>query len=90
MAYVDGLLADGERIVRRAHQHWFVLVWDVTLGGLRRSSWPLIAGIIRLLNIDDSGILMDHPRLGRRLFSSSSASRRCAWGWLQLPEPRSS
>ena len=28
MAYVDGLLADGERVVRRARQHWFVMVWD--------------------------------------------------------------
>lgn len=28
MPYTDTLLANGERIVRRAHQHWFVLVWN--------------------------------------------------------------
>jgi len=28
MPYTDTLLANGERIVRRSHQHWFVLVWN--------------------------------------------------------------
>ena len=32
MAYIDGLLASGERIVRREHQHWFVLVADAFYG----------------------------------------------------------
>ena len=32
MAYIDGLLASGERPVRRAHQHWFVLVADAAYG----------------------------------------------------------
>ena len=26
-SYTDSLLANGERILRREHQHWFVLVW---------------------------------------------------------------
>ena len=26
--YTDTLLANGERIVRREHQHWFVLIWN--------------------------------------------------------------
>jgi hypothetical protein len=32
MAYIDGLLASGERPVRREHQHWFVLVADAFYG----------------------------------------------------------
>jgi hypothetical protein len=32
MAYIDGLLASGERMVRREHQHWFVLVADAAYG----------------------------------------------------------
>ncbi|HET9346101.1 MAG TPA: PH domain-containing protein [Candidatus Limnocylindrales bacterium] len=32
MAYIDGLLASGERPVRREHQHWFVLVADAAYG----------------------------------------------------------
>jgi len=32
MAYIDGLLASGERMVRREHQHWFVLVADAFYG----------------------------------------------------------
>lgn len=31
MGYTETLLASGERIVRRAHQHWFVLVWNARL-----------------------------------------------------------
>ena len=32
MAYIDGLLASGERLIRRSHQHWFVLVADAFYG----------------------------------------------------------
>jgi hypothetical protein len=32
MAYIDGLLASGERPIRREHQHWFVLVGDAFYG----------------------------------------------------------
>jgi hypothetical protein len=27
MGYADTLLASGERIIRIAHQHWFILIW---------------------------------------------------------------
>ena len=33
MSYTDGLLATGERIIRREHQHPFVLIWD-SRGGI--------------------------------------------------------
>jgi hypothetical protein len=32
MAYTDTLLANGERITRREHQHWFVLIWTARYG----------------------------------------------------------
>jgi hypothetical protein len=32
MGYMEGLLADGERIERRAHQHWFVMVANERFG----------------------------------------------------------
>lgn len=41
MGYADSLLASGERIVRKAHQHWFVLVW--------RARWAVLGLIIALL-----------------------------------------
>lgn len=41
MGYADSLLASGERIVRNAHQHWFVLVW--------RARWAVLGLIIALL-----------------------------------------
>ena len=58
MSYADGLLASGERIIRIAHQHWFVLIW--------RARWAILAIIIaalaggfRALNSDQSGFLWD-------------------------------
>ena len=38
MAYIDSLLATGERIVRRERQHWFVL--------LGRARWGLVAIVL--------------------------------------------
>ncbi len=32
MAYIDNMLASGERLLRRDHQHWFVLVADARYG----------------------------------------------------------
>jgi Bacterial PH domain/Short C-terminal domain len=32
MAYIDSMLASGERPIRRDHQHWFVLVADARYG----------------------------------------------------------
>ena len=56
MSYSDSLLASGERVMRVAHQHWFVLVW--------RARWAILAIIIaalaggfRVLNSDQNGFL---------------------------------
>lgn len=43
MAYIDGMLASGERPILREHQHWFVLVADARYGILA------IVGAILLL-----------------------------------------
>jgi hypothetical protein len=32
MAYIDNMLASGEQLIRRDHQHWFVLVADARYG----------------------------------------------------------
>ena len=44
MGYADTLLASGERIVRRAHQHWFMLVWNG-----RYAIFALLIGLIGLV-----------------------------------------
>ena len=44
MGYTDSLLASGERIVVREHQHWFVLAWNSRQGFL-----AIIAAIVLLL-----------------------------------------
>ncbi len=57
MAYVDGLLSGGERVIRRARQHWFIMVWN--------SRWAVAAivlafvgGVVKLFNLSDAGALM--------------------------------
>jgi len=56
MGYTESLLASGERVVRSAHQHWFILIW--------RARWAvfglliaLVMTILRLINKDTSGFL---------------------------------
>jgi uncharacterized membrane protein YdbT with pleckstrin-like domain len=58
MGYTESLLASGERIVRIAHQHWFILVW--------RARWAvagvaiaILLTILRLIQPDASGLLWD-------------------------------
>jgi hypothetical protein len=58
MGYADTLLASGERIIRIAHQHWFILIW--------RARWAVfglliavLLTILRLVNPDASGLLWD-------------------------------
>ena len=56
MAYVDSLLADGERVVRRARQHWFIMVWNARWAVLALIL-AIVGGVVRLLNASDSGII---------------------------------
>ncbi len=42
-SYTDSLLANGERILRREHQHWFVLLWNA-----RYAVLGVIVGILLL------------------------------------------
>jgi uncharacterized membrane protein YdbT with pleckstrin-like domain len=58
MGYTESLLASGERIVRVAHQHWFILLW--------RARWAVIGlgialllTVLRLIQPDASGTLWD-------------------------------
>jgi hypothetical protein len=44
MAYIDSMLASGERPVRRDHQHWFVLIADARWGIL-----AIVAAILLLI-----------------------------------------
>jgi hypothetical protein len=44
MAYIDSMLASGEQIVRRDHQHWFVLLADARYGIL-----AILAAILLLI-----------------------------------------
>jgi hypothetical protein len=57
MAYVDGLLADGERVVRRARQHWFIMVWNARWA-VAALILAVVGLVIRLMNSGDSGLLM--------------------------------
>lgn len=58
MAYVDGLLADGERVVRRARQHWFVMVWDARWS-VAAIVLALVGAVVKLLNLNGSGLALD-------------------------------
>jgi uncharacterized membrane protein YdbT with pleckstrin-like domain len=55
MGYADTLLASGERILRIAHQHWFVLVW--------KARWAVLGLVIAIaltfarVVVGDSGTL---------------------------------
>jgi Bacterial PH domain/Short C-terminal domain len=49
MAYIDSMLASGERPLRREHQHWFVLVAD--------AAWGIVAIVIALVLLVLSGNL---------------------------------
>ena len=44
MAYIDSMLASGERLIKRDHQHWFVLVADARYGIL-----AIVAAVLLLI-----------------------------------------
>lgn len=82
MGYVDTLLASGERVVRKAHQHWFIMVW--------RAKWAalgLVLGvlflILKFVNANNTGPLWD--LLGwATLVLIVIGLAALAWGWLQF------
>jgi hypothetical protein len=53
MAYIDSLLASGERPIKREHQHWFVLVAD--------AAWGILALVIAIGLLVLSGNLGQGP-----------------------------
>lgn len=57
MSYVDTMLASGERILRREHQHWFMLLW-----GSRLALAAMVLALVLLLvrgASNATGTLMD-------------------------------
>ncbi len=63
MGYADTLLASGERIVRIAHQHWFILIW--------RARWAVFGLLIAVAAHDPAAgqprcqrPAVGHPGLG--------------------------
>ncbi len=81
MAYIDGKLASGERVLRREHQHWFVLVADARYGIL-----AIVAAILLLIlraaartsGDVDRIIGLCRPRARLRRARSTSAGRSFA------------
>ena len=81
MPYIDGKLASGERVLRREHQHWFVLVADARYGIL-----AIVAAILLLIlrgAARTTGQFDAHHRAGSSSPSCSaglptSAGRSCA------------
>lgn len=80
MSYSDSLLASGERIVRRAHQHPFILAW--------RARWAVLAVALGLLFLvlrgATSGTGTAWDVLGWITLGLVVAGvLALAWGWLQ-------
>jgi hypothetical protein len=55
MSYADSLLASGERIVLRQHQHPFMMVWNARYS-IIAIALALIAGVLRLMTGNPDGI----------------------------------
>lgn len=79
MAYVDGLLSDGERIVRRARQHWFVMVWHARWA-VAAVILAVVGGVVRLLNGGEGPLMAVLGWVVLALLVVGLAS--LAWGWL--------
>jgi len=80
VSYADSLVADGERIVRRARQHWFVLIWNARWAIL--SLVTAIALIIMRAAIpQNSGVLTFLSWVTLVLFVVGMVA--IGWGWLR-------
>jgi hypothetical protein len=59
MAYIDSLLASGERPIKREHQHWFILVANAAYGVIAlviALALLFISGNLEILTASESGI----------------------------------
>lgn len=80
MGYTDSMLASGERIVLRQHQHWFILVGNARFGILATVGAILLVILRRLGN--GSGMLWDILGwITLILFVGGLAM--LAWSWLR-------
>lgn len=80
MGYTDSLMASGERIVRRARQHWFMLLW--------RSRWAALAialaVVLLIVRIVSGGNGLFFDLLGWATLALVVVGiAYIAWGWLQ-------
>jgi uncharacterized membrane protein YdbT with pleckstrin-like domain len=80
MGYTDSLLASGETIVRREHQHWFVLAWNAK-NGLLAIVAAIVLVAIRVV-VNQSNTLLDivgYVALALLVLGLLIV----LWGWLQ-------
>ena len=75
--YAESLLASGERVLRRAHQHWFVFVCQRALGVFALIASAVLDGAPRLAQ--RHGRDLEHPRLDHARGCSCSASLSFLW-----------
>jgi hypothetical protein len=80
MSYTDSLLASGEQIVRRARQHWFVMVWNARWAVV--AILAAIALIIMRALIGGSGPLLDLLGWATAILFLVGLAV-IAWGWLR-------
>jgi hypothetical protein len=80
MSYTDSLLASGELIVRRARQHWFVMVWNARWAVV--AILAAIALIIMRALIGGSGPLLDLLGWATAILFLVGLAV-IAWGWLR-------
>ena len=80
MSYTETLLASGERIVRRAHQHWFMLVWNGKTAVLAL----VIALVLLIVKIASGGTGLFFDLLGwATLILFVLGAAWIGWGWLR-------
>lgn len=79
-SYSESLLSSGERVVRSAHQHWFMLLW--------RSRWAVVAialaVVLLLIRIVSGGTGLLFELMGwATLVLVVVGIAYIVWGWLQ-------
>jgi len=80
MSYTDSLLASGETIMRKDHQHWFVLAWNSRAGFLAIIA-ALVLVVVRLVVSSTNTVLDWVGYLSVVLLVVGLAI--VFWGWLR-------